>query len=77
MTRIAHEDDLVVNDFDTWVGLSTATLGSTGLAIHLWLPYLSVAAVGLNMVLALGGLYLLYLRIKRLRRLPTKGGKDT
>ncbi len=58
----------MTRDLDTWVGIGTVAAGSTGLTVQVLLDYASVLVVGVNLALAIGGLYLLHLRIRRARR---------
>ena len=57
-----------MRDLDTIFGISAISLGSTGLTLQIVLEVTSIVVVGVNLVLALGGCYLLYLRIRRARR---------
>ena len=54
-----------MNDMDTWVGTGMIAAGSTGLTIQVVMSYVSFGVIGANLLLALGGGYLLWLRIKK------------
>jgi len=58
---------MTLKDLDTWVGGGSVVLGSTGLTVQVLMDFASLAVVSVNLVLALGGAYLLYLRIRRAR----------
>lgn len=53
---------------DLLVGAGAAAGGSAGLVAQFLTQFGSAALVGLNLLLAAGGLYLLYLRIVKARR---------
>ena len=55
-------------DPDILIGVSAAAGGSAGMTIHLLADTLSLAVLGVNLVVALGGGYLLWLRIKKARK---------
>jgi hypothetical protein len=59
---------MVVKDTDTVIGAGAAIAGSTGLGIQWALDFGSLAVIAINLVLGFGGLYLLWLRIRRARR---------
>ena len=50
---------------DTVVGLTATGLGTGGLTVQVATQYASLAVIFLNILLALGGLYLLWPRIKK------------
>ena len=55
-------------DPDIAIGATAAAGGSAGMTIHLLADTLSLLVLGVNLVVALGGAYLLWLRIKRARK---------
>jgi ABC-type enterobactin transport system permease subunit len=55
-------------DPDILIGVSAAAGGSAGMTINLLADTLSLAVLGVNLVVALGGGYLLWLRIKKARK---------
>ena len=59
---------MVVKDTDAVIGAGAALAGSTGLGIQWALNFGSLAVIAINLILGFGGLYLLWLRIRRARR---------
>ena len=57
-----------MKDIDTWIGSTMIAGGSTGITLQVVMNYVSYGVVGANLLLALGGGYLLFLRIKRARQ---------
>lgn len=55
---------------DTLVGAGSAIGGATGLTIQAMTEYANLTVTILNIFVALGGLYLLYRRIRRDKRKP-------
>jgi hypothetical protein len=55
-------------DPDIVIGSIAAAGGSAGMTINLLADTLSLAVLGVNLVVALGGGYLLWLRIKKARK---------
>lgn len=55
---------------DTVVGSVNTAIGAGGLTLQVVTGYANLAVTLLNILAALGGLYLLYRRIKRDRRKP-------
>ncbi|MEK9752561.1 MAG: hypothetical protein VW338_05030 [Rhodospirillaceae bacterium] len=53
---------------DTIAGAAATVAGSVGLTVQMVTEFASLVVVGLNILLAMGGLYLLWLRIKKARR---------
>lgn len=63
---------------DTLVGYGATAAGSAGLIAQWLTEFGSALVIGINLLLALGGLYLLYLRIVKARRdLRQAGGAGT
>ena len=54
-------------DPDIAIGATAAAGGSAGMTMHLLAGTLSLLVLGVNLVVALGGGYLLWLRIKKAR----------
>jgi hypothetical protein len=54
-------------DPDIAIGSIAAAGGSAGMTMHLLADTLSLLVLGVNLVVALGGAYLLWLRIKKAR----------
>lgn len=52
-------------DTDTLIGAGMTAAGSVGLTIQVVTDYAQLAVIGLNALLALGGLYLLWTRIRK------------
>jgi len=59
---------MAVKDTDTVIGAGAALAGSTGLGVQWALDFGSLAVIAINLILGFGGLYLLWLRIRRARR---------
>lgn len=57
-----------MNKADTVIGAGAFVGGSTGLTVQVLTSYGSLLILAVNGVLAIGGLYLLWLRIKKARR---------
>jgi len=55
-------------DPDVLVGSAMTAAGGLGLTVQIVTQFASLAAVLLNVVLAAGGLYLLWLRIQKAKR---------
>jgi hypothetical protein len=55
-------------DPDIAIGSIAAVGGSAGMTMHLLADTLSLAVLGVNLLVALGGGYLLWLRIKKARK---------
>ena len=55
-------------DPDIAIGATAAAGGSAGMTIHLLADTLSLLVLGVNLVVALGGAYLLWLRIRKARK---------
>ena len=53
---------------DLAVGFVAAVAGSTGVGMAMLHEVADITAILLNIVIALGGLYLLYLRIKKAKK---------
>lgn len=58
---------------DTAIGVTAGAGGSTGVAYQMFQEAISVATLGVNFAIAVAGLYLIYLRIKRLKQKKTDG----
>jgi hypothetical protein len=59
---------MVTKDPDAVAGGVLAAAGATGLSIQAITQGLNLAVVCINLLLGLGGLYLLFVRIRRARR---------
>ena len=57
-----------MRDPDAAVGAGMALAGSTGLGVQWALNFGSMAVIIVNLILGVGGLYLLALRIRKARR---------
>lgn len=53
---------------DKAIGVTAAVAGSAGITVQWLTGFGNLILIGLNIVLAVGGLYLLWLRIRRARR---------
>lgn len=53
---------------DLTVGVAAAATGGGGLTVQMAVGIGNLVLVGLNILLALGGLYLVYLRVRRTQR---------
>ncbi len=59
---------MVAKEADTVIGAGAALAGSAGLGVQWALNFGSLAVIAINLILGFGGLYLLWLRIRRARR---------
>jgi ABC-type enterobactin transport system permease subunit len=55
-------------DPDIAIGSIAAAGGSAGMTMHLLADTLSLAVLSVNLIVALGGAYLLWLRIRKARK---------
>ncbi len=53
---------------DTVVGAAAAAAGSAGITLQIITDYASLAVISLNLVLAIGGIYVLFLRSKAIKK---------
>ena len=53
---------------DTVVGAAAAAAGGAGITVQIITEYASLAVISLNLVLAIGGLYVLFLRSKAIKK---------
>ena len=53
---------------DTVVGAAAAAAGSAGITLQIITEYASLAVISLNLVLAIGGIYVLFLRSKAIKK---------
>ena len=58
----------LARDLDSQIGVIAAAAGSTGLSFQVFMDFANVAVVILNIGLALGGIILLWFRIRKLVR---------
>lgn len=65
---------MIDKNHDTLVGYSATAAGSAGLVAQWLTEFGSALVIGINILLALGGLYLLYLRIAKARRELRRAG---
>lgn len=62
-----------MQDMDATIGKGLAIAGAGGLTIQWLTDFGSLIAMGINIILGLGGLYLLYLRVKKAHREDREG----
>lgn len=67
--------DHIQDAFDKVVGGTATLLGSAGITVQWWVGVGDLVLMGMNILLAIGGLHLLYLRVRRARR-DMKDKKD-
>jgi len=62
---------MIQRDVDAAIGAGMTAAGSTGIGVQWLLDFGSLTVMAINFVLGIGGLYLLYLRIR-----SAKGQQD-
>lgn len=61
MTHPSHAADIVI-------GATMTAIGGVGATVQIITQFGNLLVMGLNVLLAIGGLYLLYLRIRKARK---------
>lgn len=62
------ENPLHPDQVDLIIGSVLTFLGGTGVVINIVTVSLSLAVLGINLVIGIGGLYILYYKIKKINR---------
>lgn len=62
-----------IKDPDTIIGASATAAGAGGLTLQTLLQFGNITVVLINIIVAIGGMYLLSLRIRKARRELDKG----